>query len=106
MKRLCALFLSLPLLLLAGPSSAQDYFDWRTDDPGFNELSGDYGDEGFLGIGEEETAFEDDYAQYNYAEDDYGYYDTGYDWEATDENFDTWYGESDEDWADWEFDLF
>ena len=33
--------------------------------------------------------------------DEYGAYYENYDWDATDEEFNEWYGEAEDDWFDW-----
>lgn len=58
------------------------------DSAGGDEFGLDGGDEfGFdTEIGDDET----------FASDDYGAYDSGYDWNTNDDWFDGWYGESDD----------
>ncbi len=68
------------------------YYDegWYDDDLYDDEFY-DYG-YGYDGL------YDEGYYDYGYGFDDYGYYDTGYDWYTDDEWYGDWYGDADDDW--------
>ena len=72
-KRFSLLLALLAALALGGTSTLYAQEMWEEDDL---------------------AAFESD----NWMEDDYGYYDEDFDWEAGDEEFTSWY-EDDDDWG-------
>ena len=78
MRRNALKWVLLPLLALSTAASAQ-LFDEDEEEGSF--YSDDYG-----------------LADVGYDEDGYGYYNNDYSWESDDDEFDDWYGESDDDW--------
>lgn len=61
-------------------------------------------DEGLLDLGESTYSLADFGEQYEY--DDYGYYSPDYDYTTDAQDYENWYGEADESWLDWSFELF
>jgi len=72
---------ALPLALGTGPVAAQEY-----DNDVVDNYDADLTD---VGLYDDSGLWETD----NWENDDYGVYDTDFDWETTDPGFDAWYGD-------------
>jgi len=101
MKRLIALLAMIAAFGFAGHTTAlqnteDEWFEDGLYDDRYDADDGGADDGWFHGDEEDDLTGEEAYD----AEDDYGMYDSDYDWETDEDWFEQWYGDADDNW-DW-----
>ena len=98
MKRIAALALTLPLALGVAAFGSAAFAQAAAEDIGDEEWNWGWDD---WELGEETVRDDAEWGEdwggeQEFGEDEFGLFDTDYDWNVDDEGFGDWYGESDE----------
>ena len=100
-QRACVLAALLSLAAVGSHSYAQEF------EEGYESENGGLFEESGIG-GEEESGIGSDWmgGEESWESDEYGAFGGEYDYATDDESFDGWYGNSEDDWLDWNGDIF